>query len=444
MDRTELTGWLRLTLSPGVGNGAARRLLAAFGLPQHIFEQAAASLARHATPAQVKALLEPPPGLDALVEATAQWLAGGDAAAPAGLGDAPARRLLTLGDAHYPRALLDTEDPPLLLYLLGAERFVHAEGGPFPGHRCLAMVGSRNPTAQGKDNARQFAQALHAAGMCIVSGLAWGVDAAAHEGALAGLDGAPAPWPATIAVVGTGLDRVYPSKNLALAHRIARDGLVVSEYPLGTPPLPANFPKRNRIIAGLSQGTLVVEAALASGSLITARLANEQGREVFAIPGSIHAPQSRGCHALIRQGAKLVESAQDVLEELRLPAGADSAAGPHRTACADGSPERSAHLEKVTEAAAASHLEAEHADSARQEPAPSATAAGTAASAASADSGPHADVLRALGFDPVSLDLLVARTGLGAAALQVALLDLELDGHVARLPGGLFQRIARA
>ncbi|WP_019375074.1 DNA-processing protein DprA, partial [Melaminivora alkalimesophila] len=182
----------------------------------------------------------------------------------------------------------------------------------------LAVVGSRNPTAQGAENARQFARALHASGLCIVSGLARGVDAAAHEGALAAAEASGAALaPSTIAVVGTGLDRVYPSAHRDLAHRIARRGLLVSEYPLGTPPLPGNFPRRNRIISGLSCGTLVVEAALASGSLVTARLAAEQGREVFAIPGSIHAPQSRGCHALIRQGAKLVETAQDVLEELR-------------------------------------------------------------------------------------------------------------------------------
>ena len=192
------------------------------------------------------------------------------------------------------------------------------------------------------------------------------------------------------AVVGTGLDRVYPRRHLALAHRIAQHGLIISEYPLGTPPIAANFPKRNRLIAGLSLGTLVVEAAQPSGSLITARLAVEQGKEVFAIPGSIHAPQSRGCHALIKQGAKLVESAQDVLEELRMPAGA-----------------------------------------------------GPAAAATAPDAAPPPDdssLLQALGYDPQSVDALVARTGRDAASLQVELLELELDGHVARLPGGLFQR----
>lgn len=399
MDRVELTGWLRLTLSQGVGNGAARRLLAAFGLPQQIFEQDAAALAQHATAVPVKALRALPEGLDALVEATVRWL---DEGAAVGV-DEPSRRVLTLGDAAYPQALLDTEDPPLMLYLLGPERFVWREDGAslFPAQRCLAMVGSRNPTAQGQENARQFAQALHASGLCIVSGLALGVDAAAHEGALEDLAGSSAPWPATIAVVGTGLDRVYPRRNLPLAHRIARDGLLVSEYPLGTPPIPGNFPKRNRIIAGLSQGTLVVEAALASGSLITARLASEQGREVFAIPGSIHAPQSRGCHALIRQGAKLVESAQDVLEELRLPAAT-----------------------AINAASVSTDLPSDPSDDAA--------------------TGTNDGLLQALGFDPVGLDALVGRTGLSAAALQVGLLELELDGLVARLPGGLFQRMGRA
>ena len=184
------------------------------------------------------------------------------------------------------------------------------------------MVGSRNPTAQGVSNARQFSQTLAQAGLTVVSGLALGIDGAAHEGAL---EGAAPDQLATIAVVGTGLDRVYPKAHFQLAHRIAQQGLLISEYPLGTPPLSENFPRRNRIISGLSQATLVVEAALQSGSLITARLAVEQGKDVFAIPGSIHATQARGCHALIKQGAKLVESAQDILEEFALPSGGESA-----------------------------------------------------------------------------------------------------------------------
>lgn len=387
MDHDELGAWLRLTLTPGIGNGAARRLLARFGLPQSIFQQTEAALQLCVPAAQAKALREIPQGWEALWQTTAQWLAS---AVPLG----PARAIVSLGDLRYPQALLDTEDPPLLLYLMGPASLL--EHQPFPSDRCLAVVGSRNPTAQGAENARLFARALHSAGLTIVSGLALGVDAAAHEGAL-DLATPPCARAATIAVVGTGLDRVYPRKNLDLAHRIAAHGLIVSEYPLGTPPLPGNFPKRNRIISGLSQGTLVVEAALASGSLITARMAAEQGREVFAIPGSIHAPQSRGCHALIRQGAKLVESAQDVLEELKIPATTMSGL-PHEGA----------------------------------------NAAGVAVS-----DGTEDPVLAALGYDPMGLDALVARTGMGASALQVALLELELDGSIARLPGGLFQRVGR-
>ena len=387
MDHDELGAWLRLTLTPGIGNGAARRLLARFGLPQSIFQQTEAALQLCLPAAQAKALREIPQGWEALWQTTAQWLAS---AAPQG----PARDIVSLGDLRYPQALLDTEDPPLLLYLMGPASLLQHQ--PFPSDRCLAVVGSRNPTAQGAENARLFARALCGAGLTIVSGLALGVDAAAHEGALEAATSA-GTMAATIAVVGTGLDRVYPRKNLDLAHRIAAHGLIVSEYPLGTPPLPGNFPKRNRIISGLSQGTLVVEAALASGSLITARLAAEQGREVFAIPGSIHAPQSRGCHALIRQGAKLVESAQDVLEELKIPA---------------------------TTVPGLSHE-------------------GVNAPGADVSDETEDPVLAALGYDPMGLDALIARTGMDASTLQVALLELELDGRVARLPGGLFQRVGR-
>lgn len=395
MDRDELGAWLRLTLSPGVGNGAARRLLARFGLPQDIFRQPESALQHCVTLAQAKALCTVPSGWEALLETTWHWLEGAD---PQG----PARAVITLGDARYPQSLLDTEDPPLLMYLMGAARLLAQN--PFPTGRCLAVVGSRNPTAQGADNARLFSRALRGAGFTIVSGLALGVDAAAHEGAL---DVSSGPFaeatPATIAVVGTGLDRVYPRKNLDLAHRIAAHGVLVSEYPLGTPPLAANFPKRNRIISGLSQGTLVVEAALASGSLITARMAAEQGREVFAIPGSIHAPQSRGCHALIRQGAKLVESAQDVLEELRMPPAAGKQSASSGAALLDEEGSRDIDTRET-----------------------------------------ESPLLQALGFDPMGVDALVARTGMDAASLQVELLELELDGQVARLPGGLYQRLGSA
>jgi DNA processing protein len=363
IERDELAAWLRLLETPQVGRESARKLLAAFGSPQAVIDASTRARQEVAGSGPAVALASPPDTLDALTAATTDWLAA----------DTPeARTVITLGDALYPPALLETADPPLLLYAQGRAELLCQPS--------VAIVGSRNPTPQGLASARAFAAHLSRAGLVVVSGMALGVDGAAHQGALDGPS-------STVAVVGTGLDRVYPRRHLELAHRIARAGLIVSEYALGTPPLPANFPLRNRIIAGLARGTLVVEAALQSGSLITARLAAESGRDVFAIPGSIHSPQSRGCHALIKQGAKLVDSAQDILEDLRF---GDSAAP----------------------------------------------------AAAAPPPAPADPLLQALGFDPVSLEALVARTGWSAAELNTRLLDFELDGQVARLPGQLFQRIA--
>ena len=353
----ELGAWLRLLLTQGVGRASARRLLAAFGSAQSIFDASAAARRDVIGVPLAAALATPPVDLEQRLHKTQSWLA-----------DSADNRILVLGDADFPPALLDTVDPPLLLFAQGDLAWLHAPA--------LAIVGSRNPTAQGRDNARAFAAALSDAGYVVVSGLALGIDGAAHEGALDGKSG-------TIAVVGTGPDRVYPARHRALAHRIVEHGVLLSEFVPGTPPLPGNFPLRNRLIAGLASGTLVVEAAVKSGSLVTARLAAEGGREVFAIPGSIHSPLSRGCHALIRQGAKLVETADDILEEL--------GAGPARKP-------------RVSEAAPADPL------------------------------------LDALGQDPVTLDALSARTGWAIDVLNVRMLELELDGRVARLPGGLFQR----
>jgi DNA processing protein len=367
-ERDELAAWLRLLETPGVGLGAARRLLAAFGSPEAVFDAGTSARRALLGPQAATALETPPDRLPALLDATCRWLEE-----PA---EAP-RHVITLGEPGYPAAWLETADPPLLVYAVGRLELLRAPA--------IAIVGSRNPTPQGAENARAFARALGDAGLTVVSGLALGIDGAAHDGAL-GSTGS------TVAIVGTGLDSIYPKRHLGLARRIARDGLMVSEYALGTPPLAPNFPRRNRLIAGLARGTLVVEAALQSGSLITARMAVEAGREVFAIPGSIHSPQSRGCHALIRQGAKLVETAQHVLEELRLEAsGSDAGAG-------SGAP-------------AAGRRDA---------------------------------VLDALGHDPVTLDALAARTGWPLHELSAHLLDLELAGEVARLPGQLFQRRIRA
>jgi len=392
MLRAELESWLRLTLTPGVGNVAARRLLASFGLPEQIFGQSASALRQVVSATQASALTREPDTLAQAIDTTWNWLQDthDDAAGSS------SKAILTLADSAYPGSLLAIDDPPLLLYLHGMAGLLEGTSQVQLAQALaasIAIVGSRNPTPQGAANARQFARALGQAGLAIVSGLALGVDGAAHEGAL----GAAAPGRlATVAVVGTGLDRVYPRKHLELARRIARQGLIVSEYAIGTPPLASNFPRRNRIISALSQGTLVVEAALQSGSLITARLAAEQGKDVFAIPGSIHSTQSRGCHALIRQGAKLVESAQDILEELKWQHHADLPPGSRG---ADDEPS----------------------------PQPDESA-----------------LLQALGFDPVSLDALQARTGLPTADLHAQLMALELAGFVARLPGALFQRVAKA
>lgn len=382
-DVDEFEAWYRLVHCPGLGRAAVRALLSAFGCPE---------ITGRASPPQWRAVVG---------EARAQALASGLRSLDAGWAQAlswwrsgPDRQVIAIGDDQYPQALLRTEDPPLLLYLEG-------QAAALEGH-LLAIIGSRQPTPQGARNAHDFALHLGGAGWTIVSGLARGIDAAAHEGALSGNA-------LTVAVVGTGLDQTYPRAHTALAGRIAAQGAVISEFPPGTPPLGQNFPSRNRIIAGLARGTLVVEAALQSGSLITARLATEAGREVFAIPGSIHSPLSRGCHALIRQGAKLVESATDILEELPLSSGA----GPQARRVTDTAPTDVTAQTDTTQT--------------------------TPSSAATED-----PLLQALGQEPVTLDELSTRTGWPAATLSTKLLELELSGQVARMPGGLFQRLHRA
>ena len=473
MEREELAAWLRLTLTPGVGNGTARKLLAAFGLPTAIFKQPANALAQVVSATQVASLRVEPPALAAQLDTTWRWLnhegepdraddnhRTGERSGTGEGANTGHRCILALGDAGYPEVLLNIEDPPLMLYLLGAASTQISESKTSFSHvlhtknamdivvNCLrqstaqsvAIVGSRNPTPQGLENARQFARALCQAGLTAVSGMALGVDGAAHEGALEGFDALTAQKKAapgqlaTIAVVGTGLDRVYPGRHRALAHAIAQNGLIISEYPLGTPPLAANFPKRNRLIAGLAQGTLVVEAALKSGSLITARMAAEQGKEVFVIPGSIHSAQSRGCHALIRDGAKLVESPQDVLEDLKndyaintIPKevyrtsenGIKDPQKVFRNVFKDGAMKKPAPGQAAPDHSAPEHAAPDFAEDAAQDA-----------------------LLTALGFDPVSLDALQARTGINTAHLQAQLMTLELQGAVARLPGGLFQRSA--
>ena len=373
-----LAGWIRLEQTPGVGRATVRALIAEFGSPDPIFSAGYRALRAHLAAPLARALCEPPSeAINRQVDLTMEWLAQ------------PGNRLLTLLDAAYPPALSHIPDPPPLLYLKGRPELLAAPS--------LAVVGSRNATLQGKANAEVFSQALSSAGLTIVSGLALGIDAAAHQGALGGVG-------STVAVIGTGADTVYPARNHALAHRIAAEGCIVSEYALGTPPLSANFPRRNRIISGLCAGVLVVEAAAQSGSLITAQLAAAQGRDVFAIPGSIHSALAKGCHQLIKEGAKLVESAADVLDELRSSPLAAMAAARGAVATAGAAPPREA-------------------------------SPGLA--------GDAGGVLAAMGHEPVNGDTLARACAAAPGQLSVVLLELELAGRVERLPGGLFQRLNR-
>ena len=369
----ELSAWIRLSLEPGLGPAQARTLLAAIGLPQDIYALSTASLSKfvhHDTARQLRS--DAGDDIRQSIKNTLAWR------------EQDHHHILTLADPSYPPALLDIHDPPLLLYANGRLDMLRKP--------ILSVVGARNASAGGVDNARAFAQHLAGQGWCIASGLALGIDTAAHEGALlAGPSGG-----GTIAVLGTGIDIVYPARNLQLAHRIAQEGVLISEFPLGTRALPYQFPKRNRLVAGIAKGVLVVEAAKQSGSLITARLASEIGREVFAIPGSIHSPLSRGCHALIRQGAKLVESADDIHEEL----GSSGAMDVPRPAPAKRQPRRKAP-----------------------------------------DLGLTAQrVLDALGYDPVHLDTLQERSLLDMPTLTTILLELEMQEIVVRLDDGRFQR----
>lgn len=351
-----LKAWIGLSLIRGLGGEGARRLLSEFGSPEAVFAASATALKSFVRPEVVSAIKS---GLsEAELSPTLGWLSDSN------------NHLVTLADSDYPQALLNISDPPLLLYVKGRLELLNRPA--------LAIVGSRHATPQGVNNAAAFAESLSTAGCTIISGMAHGIDAAAHKGGLLGMG-------SSVAVVGTGLDKVYPAANHLLAHELARMGAIVSEFSLGTPPLAANFPRRNRIISGMGLGCLVVEASLQSGSLITARLAIEQGKDVFAIPGSIHSPQSKGCHALIKQGAKLVELAQDVVEEL---AGQFAPVLPMPLS------------EQVVP-----------------------------------------DILDSLGHDPVDIDTLSNRCGLTVSELSAMLLTLELEGVVGKLPGGLYQRL---
>ena len=401
--RESLKSWLRLSLTPGVGNITARALLQAFGLPESLFQRSATELQALVSSAVSQQLCREPEGLEDTLNITWEWL---QKPAPRHASSQIHKRLLTLADADYPSSLLLMPDPPCLLFIMGQTQHLHLlSPAAFKAPRAVAVVGSRNPTPQGRLNANEFAASLAQAGLTVVSGLALGVDTEAHCGALQG--GSAANPLRTVAVVGTGLDRVYPHQNHALALNIAAHGLLISEYPLNTPPITANFPKRNRLIAGLSQGCLVVEAARRSGSLITAKQALDMGKEVFAIPGSIHTTVAKGCHDLIKQGAKLVDCAQDILEELKdLPV---------------------ANAQAFNLTNLKGQLDGPETES-----------------DGSSEDQPALKVLDHLGHDPVGLDELQMRSGLPTAQLQAELFQLELNGALGRLPGGLYQKLKRA
>ena len=419
-DSQDVSAWLRLANASGLPPIALRALLAEFGGPQAVLNQSFDALAVIAGEKAARAVLGPPPrselgSFDECLACTLEWAS------------APGNRIVTLADSAYPPALLTMPDPPPLLYVKGRLDLLQA--------RAVAIVGSRSATPQGIDDARRFAQALSDAGLVIVSGLALGIDGAAHRGGLSGPGG-------TIAVIGTGADLVYPPLHHALAHEIAVNGTIVSEWPLGTPARPANFPQRNRLIAGLASGVLIVEAATRSGSLITARLANEMGRDVFAIPGSIHAPLSRGCHRMIKQGAKLAETPEDILEEfgITIPneAVADPVSKPRRRA--KTRPAEDASVEPVTSEFV---LEPQDASASRSIARGKPTNASWA-SASLKPVNPEAQrLLDALGHSPATLEILAERTEMDGATLQSLLLQLELSGRIGALPGGRFTRLER-
>jgi DNA processing protein len=361
--RADARAWLRLCLAPGLTHVALRALLRWAGSPEAVLAASATRIAQVAGEPAARALERG--AAPTLVDASLAWL------------DASDRHLVTWGDPCYPAAILEVRRPPPFLFVEGR---IDLLGAP-----AIAIVGSRNATSQGIGNAQRLACALSHAGLAVVSGMALGVDAAAHRGALAESG-------SSIAILGTGPDIRYPSENATLARELSEKGCLVSEFPVGTPPNGRNFPRRNRLISGLSLGVLVVEAGMPSGSLTTACLALDQNREVFAVPGSIHSPVSKGCHWLIKQGAKLVECVEDVLEEIGMATNAKRPQPPSHEKCED-------------------------------------------------DRDP---VLAALGFNPATVEQLAARTGLDAGKLAARMSMLEIDGRVVPLPGGAFQRVAQA
>lgn len=364
-DEVEL--WIALSLIKGLGSATLCQLLKRYGSPDAVFLASRASLREIVDDNIAHAILA---GVDQeRITPTLKWLAQEN------------NHLITLADSHYPKSLLEISAPPVILYAKGQLDLLTMPS--------IAIVGSRHATPQGEKNAENFAENLCRHGLCVVSGMALGIDGAAHRGAIKATGH-------TIAVVGTGLDIVYPAKHRELAHHIVQRGLILSEFPLATPSIPSNFPRRNRVISGLSLGCLVIEANIDSGSLITARLAAEQGREVFAIPGSIHSPVSKGCHLLIKQGAKLVESIDDIMAEIRWSI---TSVSPPDISSNGLMPER----------------------------------ANTACEANT--------VLDSMGYDPTDFEQLIVSTGLTTSTISTMLTLLELEGRIATLAGGKYQRL---
>ncbi len=359
-ETTPTCAWLRLSLVRGLTGVTLRRLIDALGSPAAVLDCPYSALLHLVDPALADAIVRGPS--TAQLDAALSWAS------------LPQRAILVPDDPRYPALLRESADPPPVLYAIGRTELMQRP--------TIAVVGSRNATAQGMRNAEAFARAFSEAGCCVVSGLALGIDAAAHRGGLASVG-------SSLAILGNGIDVISPRRNATLSAELMSKGLVLSEFPLNTPPLPANFPRRNRVISAIAQGCLVVEAALPSGSLITARIAADLGRDVFAIPGSIHSPLAKGCHHLIKQGAKLVESAQDVLEEMNIDSKAHA---PHR--------ELVDHDPQTTR------------------------------------------ILDALGHDPCNMESLLARTGLSVDQLLAALTELEIRGLVSTLGGGRYQRLS--
>jgi len=365
---TDLAYWLALYRTPGIGNQTFLSLLDTFGSPKAIFEQLKNLKSVVKLPQKSLDYLLNPPWDD--IQKDLDWQ------------QPPLKHIITLQHPDYPPLLKEIASPPPLLFVYGEKNILSLAQ--------IAIVGSRNPTQSGKRSATEFAKHLSHGGLLITSGLALGIDAAAHRGTLSANN-------ATIAVTGTGLNHIYPARHEQLAHQIVEQGgALVSEFLPNTPAKRENFPRRNRLISGLSLGTLVIEAAKHSGSLITARIAAEQGREVFAIPGSIHNPLSKGCHALIRQGAKLVESVDDIFEELNQLRSL--------TLCNNPS------IPQATAESVALDSECHH-------------------------------VLNCIGFEPTQIDLLVERSGLTVEKISSMLLVLELQGYIETLPGGSYSRV---